>query len=77
LDNFLSISPNQNKFFPSVCLVPAGLFCCYRFSLCGVFKKVINLAIARFVSSVFEENISVAEFGMISAETACWDIKRK
>ncbi len=26
LANFLSISPNQTKFFPSVCLVPAGHF---------------------------------------------------
>ncbi len=25
--NFLSISPNQTKFFPFVCLVPAGHFC--------------------------------------------------
>jgi hypothetical protein len=30
-----------------------------------------------FVSSVFEENISTAEFGMIPAETACWDMERK
>jgi hypothetical protein len=29
------------------------------------------------VPSVFEENIPTAEFGMISAETACWDIERK
>ncbi len=28
-----------------------------------------------FVSSVFGENIPSAEFGMISAETACWDKK--
>jgi hypothetical protein len=27
LANFLSVSPNQTKFLPSVCLVPAGLFC--------------------------------------------------
>ncbi len=26
LANFLSISPNQTKFLPSVCLVPARLF---------------------------------------------------
>jgi hypothetical protein len=30
-----------------------------------------------FVSSVFEENITTAGFGMIPAETACWDIERK
>jgi hypothetical protein len=30
-----------------------------------------------FVPSVFGENISTAEFGMISAETAYWDIERK
>jgi hypothetical protein len=33
-----------------------------------------------FVPSVFRENISTAEFGIIgiiSAETACWDIERK
>jgi hypothetical protein len=30
-----------------------------------------------FVPSVFWENIPTAEFGNISAETACWDIERK
>jgi hypothetical protein len=30
-----------------------------------------------FVPSVFGENIPTAEFGMISPETACWDIERK
>jgi hypothetical protein len=30
-----------------------------------------------FVPSVFGENIPTAEFGMILAETACWDIERK
>jgi hypothetical protein len=29
-----------------------------------------------FVPSVFRENIPTAEFGMISAETACWDIEK-
>jgi hypothetical protein len=29
------------------------------------------------VSFVFGEYIPIAEFGMISAETACWDIERK
>jgi hypothetical protein len=28
-----------------------------------------------FVPSVFVKNIPTAEFGMISAETACWDKK--
>ncbi len=30
-----------------------------------------------FVPSVIGENILTAEFGMKSAETACWDIERK
>jgi hypothetical protein len=30
-----------------------------------------------FVPSVFQENIPTAEFGMIWAETACWQIERK
>jgi hypothetical protein len=29
------------------------------------------------VPSVFGENISTAEFGMLSTETACWGIERK
>jgi hypothetical protein len=41
LANFLSVSPNQTTFFPSV------------------------------------ENIPTAEFGMIAAETACLDIRKK
>ncbi len=36
LANFLSISPNQTKFFLSVCLAPAGHFCYFGFSLWGV-----------------------------------------
>jgi hypothetical protein len=36
-----------------------------------------TLAAFVFVPSVFRGNISTAEFGMISAETACWDIQRK
>ncbi len=36
-----------------------------------------TLAVFVFVPSVFGENISTAEFGIISAETACWDIERK
>jgi hypothetical protein len=30
-----------------------------------------------FVPSVFGENIPTAEFGIISAETVCWDIEKK
>jgi hypothetical protein len=30
-----------------------------------------------FVPSVFGENIPTAEFGMMSAETAFWNIERK
>jgi hypothetical protein len=30
-----------------------------------------------FVPSALGENIPTAEFGMILAETACWDIERK
>ncbi len=41
--NFLYISPNQTEFFPSVCLVPAGLFCHSCCNRCSLFKKVINL----------------------------------
>jgi hypothetical protein len=43
-------------------------------------SKLLNLrgnhliAAFVFVPSVFGENIPAAEFEMISAETACWDI---
>jgi hypothetical protein len=104
LADFLSISPNQANFLPSVCLVTAGLFCYFEFSLCSIFKKIINalylnLKVTKwakytllnlranhlistlpdfvFVPSVLGENIPTAEFGMISAETACWEIERK
>jgi hypothetical protein len=30
-----------------------------------------------FVTSVLGENIPTVEIGMISAETACWNIERK
>jgi hypothetical protein len=33
---------------------------------------ISTLAAFVFVSSVFEENISTAEYEMIAAETACW-----
>jgi hypothetical protein len=36
-----------------------------------------TLAAYVFVPSVFGENIPTDEFGMISAETACWDMERK
>jgi hypothetical protein len=36
-----------------------------------------TLAANVFVPSLFGENIPTAEFGMKSAETACWDIERK
>ncbi len=36
-----------------------------------------TLAAYVFVPSVFGENIPTSEFGMISAETAFWDIERK
>jgi hypothetical protein len=37
----------------------------------------VSLAAYVFVPSFFGENIPTAEFGMISASTACWDIERK
>jgi len=37
----------------------------------------VYLAAYVFDPSVFRENIPTAEFGMISAETAWWDIERK
>ncbi len=46
--NFLSISPNRIMFLPSVCLVPAGLFCHSCFNNCSLFKKVNNLYTFRF-----------------------------
>jgi hypothetical protein len=41
--------------------------------------SVYSIAAYVFVPSVFfgGKNIPTAEFGMISAETACWDIGRK
>jgi hypothetical protein len=41
-------------------------------NLCGN-QFISILAAFVFVSSVFGENIPTARFGMISAETACWD----
>jgi hypothetical protein len=39
--------------------------------------SVYPIAAYVFVPSVFGESIPSAEFGMISGETACWDIERK
>jgi hypothetical protein len=39
--------------------------------------SIYPIAAYVFVSSFWGENIPTAEFGMISAETSCWDIKRK
>jgi hypothetical protein len=36
-----------------------------------------TLAAYVLVPSAFGKNIPTAELGMISAETACWDIERK
>ncbi len=44
--------------------------------LCGN-QLQYTLAAYDFVPSVFGENIPIAEFGMLSTETACWDIERK
>jgi hypothetical protein len=40
-------------------------------------RKKRHLAAFVFFSSVFGEKFPTAEFGMISAETCCWEIKRK
>jgi hypothetical protein len=43
-----------------------------------VTKQLISiLADFVFVPFVFGENFPTAEFGIISAETACWDIEIK
>jgi hypothetical protein len=44
--------------------------------LCGN-QLISTLAAFIFVPSVCDENIPTAEFEMISAETARWDIERK
>jgi hypothetical protein len=38
---------------------------------------ISTLAAFVFVPSGFGEYIPTAEFGMVSAETACWEIDRK
>jgi hypothetical protein len=40
-------------------------------------RKRRHLAAFVFVPSGFGEKFPASEFGMISAETACWDIERK
>ena len=40
-------------------------------------RKKRHLAAFVFVPSVFGEKFPTAEFGMISAETFCWEIERK
>jgi hypothetical protein len=35
------------------------------------------LSASVFVPSVFREKIPTAKFGMILAETACWDLERR
>ncbi len=46
-------------------------------NLCGNQLISIPLAAYVFVPSVFGENIPTAEFGMISAEIACWESGHK
>jgi hypothetical protein len=40
-------------------------------------RKNSHLSSLVFVHSVFGEKFPTAEFGMISAETSCWEIERK
>jgi hypothetical protein len=46
-------------------------------NLCGNPTYQYTLAAYAFVPSVVGENIPAAEVGMISAETACWEIEKK
>jgi hypothetical protein len=46
------------------------------FYICGL-TTLSSLTAFVFVPSVFGENIPTAEFGMISADTSCWEIERK
>ena len=46
-------------------------------NLCGSQLVQYTLAANVFGPSVFGENIPTAEFGMISAEPACWAIERQ
>jgi hypothetical protein len=47
------------------------------FLICVVKTYQYTQAAYVFVPSFLGENIPTAEFGMISAETACWDVERK
>ncbi len=53
----------------------------YQLNYCWILKIVSGLGILKlmyvFVPSVCGENIPIAEFEMISAETVCWDIERE
>jgi hypothetical protein len=40
-------------------------------------RKKRHLAAFVFVPSVFGEKFPTDEYGMISAETSCWEIERK
>ncbi len=46
--NFLSISPNQTMFLPSVCLVPARLFCHSCCNLCSLFRSISTYILVDF-----------------------------
>jgi hypothetical protein len=85
---FLSVSPNQTKFFLSVCWSQLDISATldsvfavsegYQLNYCWVLNLLSGPKIFYvFVPSVFGENIPTAEFGMIPTETACWDIERK
>ncbi len=69
LANFLSISPNQTLFLPSVCLVPCGLFCHYRLNLCSQTYILSDFKVAKWaVSSLthcsnhFQVNMFISRF---------------
>jgi hypothetical protein len=47
------------------------------FKLLNLRGNQLTLAVFVFAPSVFGENVLTAEFGMISAETSCWEIERK
>jgi hypothetical protein len=45
---FLQCIISGTGFLPSVCLVPAGLFCFFGFSVCGVFWRLSTLLLGGF-----------------------------
>ncbi len=65
LANFLSISPKQTKFFPSVCLVPAEHFCYFGFILCSqlnycwILKLLSGLRILKLLNLCGNQVISM------------------